>query len=266
MISGLIIYSKEDKDKNAWFINRCIERFAESDIKLIYQDVGSVLDYVTNNKVDFAIYRSRDYKIVEALEALGIKCFNNSLTNKIANDKYLTYQFLNEQNIPCLKSNLSIDKLECPFVMKSTDGHGGQEVYLINSKDEVEKYRKNSKKYVYQQFYKNDGDLRVYVLNKKVIGSVLRNSHSDFRSNFSLGGEITIYEPEQSVLDKAIKIANLLDSDYIGVDFLKVNNEWLVNEIEDPVGARMLFKAYGIDTATLLSDYILREITDKSKL
>ena len=150
--------------------------------------------------------------------------------------------------------------------MKSTDGHGGQEVYLINSIDEVEKYRKNSKKYIYQQFYKNDGDLRVYVLDKKVIGSVLRNSHSDFRSNFSLGGEITIYEPEQSVLDKVVQIAILLDSCYIGVDFLKVNNEWLINEIEDPVGARMLFKAYGIDAATLLSDYILREITDKSKL
>ena len=94
MISGLIIYSKADKDKNAWFINRCIERFAENDVKLIYQDNDRVLDYVKNNKIDFAIYRSRDYQIVEKLESLGIKCFNNSLTNKIANDKYLSYQFL----------------------------------------------------------------------------------------------------------------------------------------------------------------------------
>ena len=264
MISGLIVYSKEDKDKNIWFINRCIERFAESGIKLIYQDDDSVLDYAKSNKIDFAIYRSRNYQIVDKLESLGIKCFNNSLTNKIANDKYLTYQFLNEHNITCLKSNLSYDKLVCPFIMKRTDGHGGQEVYKIDSLDGVSKHKIAGKKYIYQQFYKNDGDLRVYVLNKKVIGSVLRHSENDFRSNFSLGGEVSAYEPEQSVLNKAIQIANLLDSDYIGVDFLKVNNEWLVNEIEDPVGARMLFKAYGIDAATLLSDYILREITNKS--
>ena len=266
MISGLIIYSKADKDKNAWFINRCIERFAENDVKLIYQDNDRVLDYVKNNKIDFAIYRSRDYQIVEKLESLGIKCFNNSLTNKIANDKYLSYQFLNERNIPCLKSNLSNDKLECPFIMKTTDGHGGQEVYLINSLDEIEKYQKNDKKYIYQNFYKNSGDLRVYVLNKKVIGCVLRNNNNDFRSNFSLGGKITAYEPEQSILDKAIQIAKLLDSSYIGVDFLKVDNEWLVNEIEDPVGARMLYKAYGIDAASLLVEHILCEISNKSQL
>ena len=244
MISGLIIYSKEDKDKNTWFINRCIERFAESDIKLIYQDADSVLDYVTNNKVDFAIYRSRDYKIVEALEALGIKCFNNSLTNKIANDKYLTYQFLNEQNIPCLKSNLSFDKLECPFVMKSTDGHGGQEVFFVKDLKEVNRIKGEhpNLKFIYQEFLENDGDVRIYMLNGEPVVAIKRKSNKDYRNNYSLGGEVELYEPSKEMVDAAVKVANLLKADFIGVDFLLTESGFKIIEIEDPVGSRMVYK------------------------
>ena len=96
----------------------------------------------------------------------------------------------------------------------------------------------------------------MYVLNKKVIGAVLRHNDTDYRSNFSLGGEVEKYQPEEELIKKAIKIATLLNADYIGVDFLKVGDQWLVNEIEDPVGARMLFKTSGIDVSVLLTDYI----------
>ena len=65
-------------------------------------------------------------------------------------------------------------------------------------------------------------------------------------------------------MDTAIKIAELLDADYIGVDFLKVGDNWLVNEIEDPVGARMLFKASGIDAASLFADYVYNTLIKKS--
>ena len=256
MLSGLIVYSKVDGDKNTWFIETCQKRLFAHEGVLLYKDENEVLDYVKKNHVDFVIYRARNFHIVEQLESLGIKCFNNSLTNKVANNKYLTYQFLTNLNIPCLKSNLSNDKLQYPFVMKSIDGHGGNEVFLINEKSEISKHQLSSKNYIYQEFYENDGDLRLYVLNKKVFGAVLRKNKNDFRSNFSLGGEVLSIKPEQEIVDTAIKIASALEADYIGVDFLKVKGEWLVNEIEDPVGARMLYKACGIDAATLFSDYV----------
>lgn len=264
MLSGLIVYSRDDKEKNIYFIDCCIKRLSEEGFSIVYQDEDYVLDYVKNNKVDFVIYRSRNYQLLVKLESLGIRCFNNSLTNKTANDKYLTYEFLKANNFPCLKSNLSSDKLSLPFVMKSVDGHGGQEVYLINEKNEVESRRKPNKKYIFQEYYPNDGDLRIYVLNKKVIGAVLRENQNDFRSNYSLGGEAKAYKPDQEIVDLAIKVSELLNADYIGVDFLKTNDRWLINEVEDPVGARMLLKASNIDAVNLFIDCICASLKNKS--
>ena len=257
MLSGLIVYSPIDKEKNTWFIDKCIERFASKGVSLLYVDEDQVLNYTKDHQVDFVLYRARNYRLLEELENKGIRCFNNSLTNKTANDKSLTYKFLKSHQIECLSSSLLPEGIgQYPMIMKSVDGHGGQEVYLLNSKEDVKHYQKADKEYLYQKYYPNDGDLRLYVLNKRVIGSVLRHNSADYRSNFSLGGEVKVYQPEKEIVETALKIANLLKADYIGVDFLKVDNHWLVNEIEDPVGARMLYKTMGLDITNLLIDYI----------
>ena len=264
MLSGLIIYSRIDKEKNSWFINRCIENLSKKGISLIYKDDSEVLECLKDYQIDFVIYRSRDYQLLAKLEEKEIRCFNNSLTNHIANDKFLTYQFLTKQGIACITSYDTIDDLnDYPVVMKSVSGHGGSEVFLLNKKEETESYKEPHKKYIYQPFCPNDGDLRLYVLNKKVVGAVLRYNANNFRSNFSLGGEAMSYHPNEQLTKIAEQIAKLLNADYIGVDFLRVNNKWLVNEIEDPVGARMLFKASGIDITTLLTDYISQTLINK---
>lgn len=258
MLSGLIIYSPIDKEKNVWFIDKCRDSFAEKGISLLYKDESESLEYIDNNNIDFIIYRGRDYQLVEQFESRNIKCFNNSLANKIANDKYLTYQFLLKQNVSCIPSFLSYEEVDSESViMKSVNGHGGNEVFLVRSKEEADAIcNKLQKKMIYQKFYKNQGDLRLYLLNKKVVGAVIRNSDKDFRSNFSLGGSVKPYEPDKEVVAIAERIAQLLNADYIGVDFLKVNNKWMVNEIEDPVGARMLYKTSNIDIISLYVNYI----------
>ena len=257
MLSGLIVYSPLDKEKNIWFINRCIENFANKGVFLIYKDEDDVLSFLDYNQVDFVIYRSRNFKLVEQLESRGVRCFNNALTNKTANNKYFTYQFLKEYHIACIPSFLSIEEVDgLPTIMKSVDGHGGEEVFLLRAKEDISLYQKPNKTYIYQPYLENEGDLRLYVLNKKVVGAVLRHNKTDFRSNFSLGGEVEAYQPEEQLVETAEKIAALLNADYIGVDFLKVNNQWLVNEIEDPVGARTLYKTLKIDASILLCDYV----------
>ena len=257
MKSGLIVYSKVDQEKNTWFINQCVQRFKEKGVSLFYKEENELEDYLNHHSVSFVLYRGRNYKIVEMVEEKGIRCFNNHFTNKIANDKWLTYQFLSATNIPVIQSFSSLEEINSfPLIMKSVDGHGGQEVYLIQNAKEAETNKKVNKRYVYQKFYSNSGDLRLYVLNKEVVGAVLRQSKNDFRSNFSLGGEVSGYTPSKRVRNLAIKVAVLLNADYIGVDFIKVNNRWCVNEIEDPVGARMLYLTSNIDIIKILVDYI----------
>ena len=257
MISGLIVYSIIDKDKNTWFIDKYIKSFQDRGVSLIYKEESEVSSFVQNNEVSFVIYRGRNYRLVESLEEKGIRCFNNHFTNKIANDKYLTYQFFSSLNLPVIPSFSSLEEVgEFPLIMKSVDGHGGQEVFLIKNQKDAETKQKENKRYVYQKYYSNNSDLRLYVLNKQVIGAVLRQNKKDYRSNFSLGGEVQTYKPSQRIVDLAIKAATLLNADYIGVDFIKVNNRWCINEVEDPVGARMLYKTSKIDVIKLLTDYI----------
>ena len=262
MINGLIVYNLVDQEKNKWFIEECIKQCNDDKFSLFYKEESEVVSYIEEHKIDFVIYRARDYKLVNLLEQKGIKCFNNSLTNRIANDKYATYLLCKEQGINCLETLLDDpNNLPCPFIMKSLDGHGGQEVYLINNEQErLELIKKSQKHFIYQRYLSNCQDVRVYVLNNQVVAAVERKNANDYRSNFSLGGEVRTYQPSQEMVDTAIKVSKLLSATYIGVDFLIDGSNIYLNEIEDPVGARMLYKTSNIDIINLFIKEIKNQL------
>lgn len=242
MISGLIVYNGYDAKCNRFFINKCLELLNNERFSLKYVDEEKLLEYVSSNKVDFVIYRGRNYLLIEELAKLGIKTFNNVLTNKTANDKHLTYEFLIENNLPYIETCLEPKSFPC--IMKSVSGHGGQEVFLVKDQEEVIRIKAERPKlrFIYQDFLENDGDVRIYVLNKKVIVSIKRKSQKDYRNNYSLGGEVELFEPSQEMVDSAIKVATLLKADFIGVDFLLTKEGYKIIELEDPVGSRMVYK------------------------
>ena len=262
MINGLVVYNAVDQKKNQWFIDECIKLLNDNNFSLSYKEESDVFSYLEGHKVDFVIYRARDYKLVELLEQKGIKCFNNSVTNKTANDKYATHLLCKEQGINCLETLLdSCEGLSYPFIMKSLDGHGGQEVFLIsNEKERLEILKKSQKHYVYQRYLPNSKDVRVYVLNNQVVGAVERKNSNDFRSNFSLGGEVRAYQPSQEMVNIAAKVSKILKATYIGVDFLVDGSNIYLNEIEDPVGARMLYKTSNIDIINLFIKEIKNQL------
>ena len=228
----------------------------------MYKEESEVLTHLENHKVDYVIYRARNYKLVELLEQKGIKCFNNALTNKTANNKYETYLLCKEQGINCLETSLdSPNSLSFPYIMKSLSGHGGQEVYFIKSEQEhLENIKKSQKHFIYQRYLPNSKDVRVYLLNNQIVGAVIRKNNNDFRSNYSLGGEVESYQPNQEMVDISLKISKLLGATYIGVDFLIDGNNIYLNEIEDPVGARMLYKTSNIDIINLFMKEIKKQL------
>lgn len=242
MISGLIVYNGYDAKCNRFFINKCLELLNDETFSLKYVDEEKLLEYAAMNKVDFVIYRGRNYLLLEELANKGIKTFNNALTNKTANDKYLTYEILKENNLPYIETYLEPKSFPC--IMKSVSGHGGQEVFLVKTIEEINqiKSERPNLQFIYQGFLENDGDVRIYVLNKKVMVSIKRKNQADYRNNYSLGGEVTPFEPSQEMVEYAIKVATLLKADFIGVDFLLTKEGYKIIEIEDPVGSRMVYK------------------------
>ena len=260
MISGLIVYNAIDAKKNQWLIDEFLQKLNDEEISLSFLDEDFLNDYIKTHRVHFAIYRGRNYHLVESLENKGIKVFNNSFVNKTANDKYLTYEFLKNNGLPCIESLKQPKAYPC--IMKSVSGHGGQEVFLIDNESQRESVAKEYPQlnFIYQEYLPNNGDVRLYVLNKTVITSIKRENNNDYRNNFSLGGNASLFIAPNEMKEAAIKVANLLNADYIGVDFLLSKDGFKIIEIEDPVGSRMVYQATDIDIISLYIGYIRNNI------
>lgn len=146
-----------------------------------------------------------------------------------------------------------------PFVLKSVDGHGGNEVFMVNSREEEDKaiLALGTKDYIKQEVCSDLGkDKRVYIVGNEVVSSILREA-DDFRSNYSLGGRATaceLDEQEKEIVDKILKTISI---DYAGIDLIYNNGEPVFNEIEDPVGARMLYENTDIDIVEIFVKYIV---------
>ena len=264
---GLIVYDFKDALRNKWFVNKCLEELNTKATALSFIHEASLNDYLKKNKecVDFVIYRGRDHKLTESLEKKNIRVFNNSCVNKLANDKYLTYEFLFDHDFPCIQTHLDIESVNhFPAIMKSVSGHGGEEVFLIEDRDDPQ-YKTILKenpdlKFIYQEFMPNDGDVRVYVLNHKVVIAIKRQNPHNYRNNFSLGGKVSVYELSEEMEQEAIRVSELLEADFIGVDFLLTENGFAINEIEDPVGCRMVYQVSNVDIVEQFCNYVKHNI------
>lgn len=265
-MKGLLVYTNKDAQVNCWFIEHLIEeaKIQGAELSLVLCDDADAFDAKAFEEFDFCINRSRFALINRKLEALGVPCINNSKTVEIANDKYKTYELCKALGVPvmatCLLTEESAEEFEYPCVLKSVSGHGGKEVFWLNSKEDLQSIDfMNDRQYVLQKPCSHTGvDVRVYVLGNEIAAGVKRTSENSFRSNFTLGGKAEAFEVTKEQRDIISVLQKSLQADYAGFDFILHKGEWVLNEIEDAAGARMLYSLYDFDIAKLLIEYILR--------
>ena len=122
----------------------------------IYYDM--LVPYMPNRKIvnDKAI---DDPKLAAARQTMVmLASFQNEHTLNALYDAVYQISIYGDINIVDLIYSLE-EVEELPLIMKSVDGHGGQEVYLINDKKAAETKQKENKRYVYQKFYQNNSDI-----------------------------------------------------------------------------------------------------------
>ncbi|HQC55120.1 MAG TPA: ATP-grasp domain-containing protein [Clostridia bacterium] len=261
---GWLIYDNEGAKRNEWFINHILTLSKKHNLQIDFKIIESAHSIPNVNFPDFAIIRTINPSLTAALEARGIRCFNNTKTSFIANDKYKTYLFCKSLGVHVMPTEKIVNDMPPsftpPYVLKSVEGHGGSEVFLVNNNQDFSSINKKleGKPSIAQPLCSIPGmDMRVYVLGGEVILSALRRSEKDFRSNFSLGGTASIVECTPYQKEVINKLYKALNFDFVGIDFiLHDDGEWILNEIEDVVGSRMIYNCTNIDIVDKWLGYI----------
>lgn len=262
MKTACIIYKKEDAAKNGFLIARYCDALRERGLapsviltdRLPYEEIGRMADGCS-----VVVNRGRDAGLSAFLEEKGLFVSNPSVVTETANDKLLTYQRLHAL-VPMMETcplpETGEPPLPYPFVAKPSGGHGGKGVTMITRREELDRYRAAyPAESVVQPVASEPGrDLRVYVVGGKPAAAMERTSAVDFRSNYSLGGSarfipVSDLRPDERDIVAAVTAA--LPLHYAGVDIMRHLGRAILNEIEDPVGARMLYTFTDIDPARL---------------
>lgn len=279
-----IIYYDEEANKNSGFIEMLKSECRKYDIALEYisfEKVNLMSESSFENKfkkIFFVINRTREYKLSLKFEKINVKVFHSSKITELGNNKYKTYCYLKEyfernKNEPqgewiahtvLVKAddlnNVLNDYIGKDYVIKSVDGHGGSQVFSLNDDStkhgSYRKNRDNAKNNIYKALQGHDcvlqkridsdsNDIRVYIVFGKIYAAVLRHGNDGFKSNFSLGGSVEEYFPDEEqkkIIEKFIEAFGAGQLSMAGIDFILTRDGNLIfNELEEMVGSRMLY-------------------------
>lgn len=281
---GIIVYEKEAAEYNRHYIDMYFKACEKRNIDLKLVLIERLTFLTRENEAcliydgeklplpDFAVMRTNSVLLARFLELYGVHVFNNSDCIENANDKRLTYMRAQSIGLKIMDTYYSVADVhalhaEFPLVVKSAHGAGGRSVMLAHNEEElqaaIDSISPDSP--VIQKLASDVGkDLRVYFVGNEIVCAILRQSSSDFRSNYGLGGSATIYELNEDEKRLAYKAASMFDLAYAGVDFIFDNGEMVFNEVEDAVGARMVYANTDIDIVDIYVDYIQRKVGAKA--
>lgn len=176
--------------------------------------------------------------VLRQLQLMGARIINNIEGVMKTTNKAWHLQELARAKIPIaptlsynnadLKGFTNVDDtLKYPIVMKMVRGNGGDNVFMVHSKEvqeELSGVLVDTYPYIYQTYIKESHgrDLRVIVVNNRPVFTMIRKSNTpSFRANLTQGGEgivVTNKYPQAEAM--AVRIASILNLDICGVDLL----------------------------------------------
>lgn len=232
---------------------------------------------------DFVIFTDKDIYLANQLEQMGVNVYNSSNAIRISDDKILTYQALTAQNLPIPKTIIApkvfiddvgldytvceqaVDTLGLPMIIKEAFGSFGEQVYLVNTKEELEKKVKSlqGKAFIFQAFIDSSfgRDMRLHVVGDAVVASMTRTAATDFRANVTAGGSAQAYQPTNDDVEIAVAATRAIGADFAGVDLLFGADGYpIICEINSNAHIRNMFECTKINVADYIIDYIIENL------
>ena len=226
---------------------------------------------------DAVLSRQRSALISEHFERMGIPVFNNARVCAICNDKRATHQFL--QGLP-MPQTIFLSPAQAqppagtqfPVILKPACSHGGDRVMLVHNEAEWQEAAEQIlPEPALQQAVVSDAgrDLRVYVLNGRILAGVMRTAQTGVVSNFKKGGHVALHELTEEERKLAEQVILRFEKagaplHMAGVDLLYDHGHPVVGEVEDVVGSRMLYQTSEIDIVQLYLEHIARVLANQT--
>jgi len=263
----------KDRFWESYETNRLIEEFQKQDIDIQLVDPNTVDIFVNkDNKKSILVNgepsdlpqfvfprtgSGTSYYIkavIRHFERMGVPVINSSDAIDNVKDKLYTHQILAQSNLDIPKTMLlrypiDIDFVEknigFPVIVKKISGSYGRGVFLCEDKKSLRQLvtmaelTKKSYDIIIQEFIKDTWgkDLRVMVVNNKVIGCMMRQAtDDDFRANITRGGEGFPYEVNEQIEWLSSESSKALGLDIAGVDLLFQNGGFKICEVNSNPG------------------------------
>ena len=235
----------------------------EEGFAVSYKDTIAIVRGGVNRKEVFK-------DLLSQLENAGIATINSRDCLEICSDKYRTSLMLADAGlrtpvtvlVPNEKGgSLAFEKLgsDYPVILKTNTGTKGVGVLFVESERGLESmvqllYKLDENiALLLQSYIKTKFDVRVMVINNKIIGAMQRNVvEGDFRSNYSQGATIEEYELSDIERENCIRAAKIVGGSWVGVDFIPAEDnekdQPYILEVNSSPGTKGFQEATKIDT------------------
>lgn len=176
--------------------------------------------------------------VIRQFERQGVIVYNNAACIEAVADKLHTHQILAENHLPTpvtmlakfpVDMELVENSIGFPVVVKTLLGANGSGVFLIENraafKDLMDLIGETSPniQLIFQKYiaHSRGRDLRLFVVDGEVIASMERRAaDGGFKANFSTGGTVLEFVPDDEAIDLAIRTAQALNIQVAGIDLL----------------------------------------------
>eukprot|EP00808_Paulinella_micropora_P021029 g53039.t1 len=221
--------------------------------------------------------------VLRQLSVMDVKIFNNVKGMEISRDKLFTSQILSGAgldfpksmltNLPTTKALLVQELDGFPVVMKALSSSGGEGVWKFDTPEEMERelpaIQKTlpDKHVIFQKYIASTKgrDLRVVVVNGKVVGAMMRIATTGFKSNVHQGGAVKkIKIWKDSLMKLSIDAAKICHLDIAGVDLLMDKDGYKVCEVNSSPGFEGLERATGINIAQAMLNGVMTFLEERN--
>ena len=218
--------------------------------------------------------------VLRQFEVMNTFCLNNSAAISRSRDKMASSQLLARKGIdlPITAFAHNPDNIEdliaevggAPLVIKLVEGSQGIGVVLAETdnaaRSVIQAFMGLNANIMVQEFIREAGgsDIRCFVIGDKVVAAIKRQGREgEFRSNLHRGGSAVLIRLTPHERATAVRAAKIMGLNVCGVDLLRSSRGPLVMEVNSSPGLEGIEKASGKDIASLMIEYIEKNLPVK---